>query len=471
MAAVQHSTSHHVPDSLKDRHPYSVKDGFRAKREEEKGKVFAGYGVPGLKDNVAVLSRSDVDTAGKEEALRILLRQLSSQEMKVRLCELGLPAALNAVATASGQGVSAVCDRLVCQAFRQLAVMPSCMSALYLHGCVPIVVDVLQQADDGSADVAAARLAACEALRHMADSWDGRRWLLGETVPDPLAAVGFAPALPTGDDPVAFEKWLQGREELGRRVVATLVRVISDTTASAPLLLSALRTLSSLTINDRGLQYGLYEAALRDLNAVLERYVAQGDAWVRDEQSTEIVRCAVNVVWNISMDDFGKDGAVEIPLVPTTLGKLLHSTVQHPDRLARVKAAITGAIAAIYIKAETKKTGIEPLHDPPQQEGGEQVDIRMLLVQLLKQANATYEPLLAARKRGEPVQMDDHQRHITDVIKNTNQALRLLSELPEARRRLRVLLKSEPMELQRQIFYSTPFEEEMLGFKVDNYAA
>eukprot|EP01062_Namystynia_karyoxenos_P059044 TRINITY_DN50484_c0_g1_i1.p2 TRINITY_DN50484_c0_g1~~TRINITY_DN50484_c0_g1_i1.p2 ORF type:complete len:515 (+),score=243.58 TRINITY_DN50484_c0_g1_i1:135-1547(+) len=468
MTHLDDAATYHVSDFLKDRHPYSVKDGFLARREEDRVKVFDGYGLPGLRDNIAVLSREDIRSSGKEQALRNILRQLSSQEMKVRLCDLGLPAALSVVASPAGC-VSPQCDRLVCLAFRQLAVLPSTMAALYMRDCVPVVVDVLlSESEEDPAAVAAARLAACEALREMAGSWDGRRWLLGEAVPEGFIAAASAPAPPVREaDPEKYEEWLQSRKDLGRRVVSCLVRVVSDKAVSQPLLLSALRCLSSLTSNERGLEYALYEAALRDLNQVLERYVKRGDEWVHDEEAADIVRHAATVVWNVAMDDFGKDGAVEVPLVPTTLGLLLHAAVRYPDTLARVKAAITGAIAAIYIKAETKRTGIEPLHDPPQEEGGEQVDIRLLLVKLLKQANRTYETLQAKRKTGEPLEMDDHQAHITDVIKNTNQCIRLLAELPEARKRLRVLLRPEPMEFRRQIFYSTPFEEEMLGFKVD----
>lgn len=471
MASAQHSTSYQVSDFLKDRHPYSVKDGFKARREEEKTKVHAGFGLPGLKDNINHLVRKDISAAGKEQALKNILRQLSSQEMKVRLCEMGLASALKQVICESPR-----CDRLVCQAFRQLSVLPTCMATLYLDGCVPAVVDVLVQeevpAGADREEVAAAKLAACEALRQMAHAWDGRRWLLGEKVPEAMASGPATPKVPTIDeDPVQFELWERKREELARRVVACLVKVIGDPEVSSPLLLSGLRCLASLTTEDKGLQYALYEAALRDLHTVLERYERQGDAWIQVDEDTEIVRSAVTVVWNIAMDDFGKDGAVDVPLVPTTLGRLLQHTVRYPDRLSRVKAAITGAMAAIYIKAETKKTGIEPLHDPPQMEDGEQVDIRLLLVQLLKQANATYAPIRAAQKAGEDPLLDDNQAHILDVIKNTNQVIRLLAELPEARRRLKMLLKEEPMELRRQIFYSTRFEEEMLGFKVDGNAS
>ena len=236
-----------------------------------------------------------------------------------------------------------------------------------------------------------------------------------------------------------------------------------------PLLLSTLKCLGNITTVERGLHFALCESVFRDINQVLEEFIGVGensDEWIFDEGAVEVIHHAVTVVCNIALDDFGKDRATEIPLVPSTLGKILYEAVKYPHKVLQVKAAVTGAISALFVRAQTKHACLQPLHIPPLQEEGQEVCLAYLLVKLLKQANAIFGPIRDAQKRDNstpPGATEEEVRYTKSVVTNCNQSIRLLAELPSARRRVAQILKSEPLPLKRQIFYSTQFEAEFLG--------
>ena len=266
------------------------------------------------------------------------------------------------------------------------------------------------------------------------------------------------------EDPEKRDEILFKRSEQGKRIVSKLCDSLS--VDNADLQLSALCCLDSMTTVERGLQHALCEAIFRDLNRIIDKFVnSKSDNWLFDTKSTEIVHKAVTVVWNVALDNLGKDVACEVPLVPQTLGTLLHQLVTYPDRLSHVKAAVTGALSTLLVKAEIKHTAVKSIYTPPQLINGETIDLQFLFLKLLKQANSLYEPLLRAQKSGAaiPPESETEFKNLTAVCINTNQCIRLLAELPSARTLIKKLLKDEDYKLRRQIFYSTQFENEFLG--------
>eukprot|EP01064_Diplonema_japonicum_P022847 TRINITY_DN3308_c0_g2_i1.p1 TRINITY_DN3308_c0_g2~~TRINITY_DN3308_c0_g2_i1.p1 ORF type:complete len:442 (+),score=125.35 TRINITY_DN3308_c0_g2_i1:36-1361(+) len=431
-----------VSDCLKDRHPYSRSDRGTVINSSN------GFGLGGIQDSISTLgAKEGKSVKQKEEALVHLLRKLSSAEMKTRLVSMGLLQGLKEVTTPPGS-LSLKCDKLACDALRQLSVLPSCMADLYANNCVEMVVAVLQHHTDPTT-----QLAACNALKQMSEIWDGKALLLGEPLPEGMVEIA--------DDLQTTMK----RDNLARGIVAALTSIILH--EHKPLVTASLKTLANLTTLEKGLQHALCENVFADINKLLENTSASED-WMFNDDAVEIVHQSVVVVWNISLDDFGKERSLELPLVPYTLGRLLHAVLKYPDKLINVKASIAGAISAMYVRADAKRTCLTPLHDPPLVEAGAEVDLCVLLVKLLKQANALYGPIQKAVKHGVDID-DSNLSHVTSVIANCNQCIRLLSELPCARKRVKSILENEDIYIRRQIFYGTHFEAEFLPQGVKTY--
>ncbi|KAJ9454883.1 hypothetical protein DIPPA_02858 [Diplonema papillatum] len=439
------SVSYQVSDSLRHRHAYSCQ---QAEGKPGRGKG-AGFGFWGVEDGIRVLS-DDSDSADKEEALAHLLKQLASCELVSRLVGGGLIPGLNAVSSPPCR-FSAKCDELACLSFRQIAMVPAGAVALYNKGSVEVMVAVLDA--KGTTDDAA-RVAACNALRQVAFSWVGRGLLLGEKLPE-----GVTTKVPprAGSD--------EDADRLAKGVVAALAKNLTED--GPALRTSAVKCLELLTTFEKGLQIALCDSVFQFLNQTLEKIVAAED-WSYDASTVAYVEHALNVIWNIALDDFGKVMSTEVNLMPKTLGLLLFHVAKFPTKLLKVKAAVTGAVAALFVKAETKRAGVVSLFDPPRVQcpAGTHVDIRYLLVKLLKAANAMYEPIVAARKAGEPVasvtEHGDDVQDIPRIITNCNHAIRLLADLPAARALIQQQLAPEPFVLRRQIFYGTQFESEFI---------
>ena len=439
-------TSYQVSDSLKHRHPYSSSE--KSVLRGGTG-VVGGFGIGGLQDSIRVLKAEGKSADAVENALMHLLRQLSSCEMKTRLVLCGLLDALLAVSVPPGK-VSAKADRLVCLSLRQLAVLPTSMHAMAKYGCIELAVAILEQQDDKSA-----RLAACQALLQMSETWDGRSLLLGMDLPSGMVPSLAEESLSDEDRNLAA----QGKEALARRIVSALASKIDP--SDPHLMLAALQCLEGLTTVSKGLQFALCEDVFRDINQVLEGYLATGDEWVFDDNAVDVIHHSATLIWNIALDDFGKDKAIEIPLVPYTLGRLLLHTLAYPSKVMKMKAAITGAISALYVRAQTKMTAAMPLRD------GENMNVAAAVVTLLKQANAIYQPVLQAKRGGEAVEISELDLQYTvSVVTNCTQSIRLMSELPSARKIIKELIADEPLELKRQIYFSTQFQAEFLG---ENY--
>eukprot|EP01060_Flectonema_neradi_P024941 TRINITY_DN33805_c0_g1_i1.p1 TRINITY_DN33805_c0_g1~~TRINITY_DN33805_c0_g1_i1.p1 ORF type:complete len:455 (+),score=69.20 TRINITY_DN33805_c0_g1_i1:49-1413(+) len=447
---VNGSTSYQVSDALRDRHPYSC----------DYSKVWirgggCGFGLDGVRDSILTVRNPDKSATEKEKALSHILCQLSSADMKSRLVKYNLIDALKEVALKT----SAKCDKLVCQICRQLSMLPVSLAAMYFGGCCTVIVDILEQQDDIKVKIAAAN-----AIRQIADTWDGRGLILDDHPPEGMISSSIIDPANEIDDPERRDAILFDRSEQGKRVVAQLCKCLS--VDDPDLQLAALCCLDPMTTVEKGLQHALCETIFRDLNKIIEQHVnASNDNWLFDDRSTELVHKAVTVVWNVALDNLGKDVSCEVPLVPHTLGKALHQLVTYPDKHTHVKAAVTGALSTLFVKAEIKHTAVQGIYSPPQHVNGETIDLRYLLVKLLKQSNSLYEPLLKAKKSGASIPEDSEKelRGLKAVCVNTNQCIRLLAELPSARVQLKQILKDEDRTLLRQIFYSTQFENEFLG--------
>ena len=169
------STSHQVSDALRDRHPYSC--DYTKVSVRGGG---CGFGLNGVRDSISTVRNPNKNASDKERALNHILCQLSSADMKSRLVKYDLIEALNEVALKT----SVKCDKLVSQICRQLAMLPTSLAAMYYGGCCTTVVDILEKQDDLKCKVAAA-----DAIRQIADVWNGRALLLDEQPPEGMFSI------------------------------------------------------------------------------------------------------------------------------------------------------------------------------------------------------------------------------------------------------------------------------------------
>eukprot|EP00667_Euglena_gracilis_P005004 EG_transcript_5033 len=467
MAAAQHDVS----GFLKDRHPYNEAAGFKERAARDQAKLFDGFGQPSFQYNIEALTNPDIAVGEKVKALKSLLAHLSSADAKIRAIQFRVVMSLKWLLERNlGSGV----DELASLALRSLAVLPAGVFSVYHNDAVSCLITVVAGRIDQLADEAMlrAREAACEAIQQLAFGWPARWLLLGEDVPEGM----LTSQLETFD--AAHRDMAETKEdriEIGHRVVDTLTHLITsynaDSGISQRLLLSALQSLVHLSAEPQGLDMCLMYGVLKEVDELLRKYAAAPAQWMGGSHtgvSRDVVCTAVSVVWNVCMDPVGKRKEEALTTLPRSLGRLLLAALQHPHQFARLKSALAGAIATIFVYEEAKSTstaplltdGVDPSHFGLPE--GNHEDVASALLRLLREGNG----LVAALRGGRPVPRDPGETdqvarsNVEGMVKNSVQAIRLLTEMPSVRPRV-VTLIGRDRELFLQLFKGTVVEQHM----------
>lgn len=468
------TAQYHVSDALQDRHPYNISTGFKQLAVQDTAKLFGGFGEPSFKYNIESLANEEIAVAEKTKMLRHLLSQLANADFKVRAINYGLVASLTWLAD---RNLGSEVDELVCLAVRALTVIPAGAFSVYRNGGLSGVVTVLGGRLDQPADAAMlrAREAACEAVKQLTVGWHTKSLLLGEDVPEGMVQLAIEP-LGTADvnDPLVKHE----RQQLGRRVVETLAHLLASYNAgigvSLRLLLSTLEALANLSADAQGLDLCLMCGVLREVDELLKQLAELPGTWMADRAPTtlmaaDVVFTAVTVVWNVCMDPVGKRQEEALMSLPYSLGKLLLPTLNFPLQHIRLKAAIAGAISAIFIYEDTKNAGVALLLSPEEAAAAGldpllRHDVAELLLRLLREGNEMMNRVRAGRLlAGEPLEKAETvQSHAEGVVKNSVQCMRLLAEMPSVRPRVVELIDGD-RDICLQLFRGTLIEELMIA--------
>jgi|Transcript_1682 hypothetical protein len=469
------ATRYHVSDHLQDRHHYNVQVGFEEQAAKDKVKLFDGYGQPSFEYNIKALVDEGISVAEKTKTLKHILGHLMNADSKMRAVKYGLVPSLKWLID---QNIGSTVDELACLAFRSLAIIPAGLFSIYRNHGVPCIAIVLAGRLDQPPDNAMlrAREAAGDAIKQLTVGWHAKRILLGDDIPEGMVGLQIEPAGTHEVDAVGSK---EDRAQMGRRVVETLTHLITSYNAgndiSFSLLRSALEAISNISSESLGLDLCLICGVLREVDELLRQFSNTPSLWIGNQapntaMAGQVVYLAVSVVWNVCMDPIGKRKEEALESLPFSLGKLMIMALQYPMKHLELKAAITGAISAIYIYEDAKSTGVAPLLKSPEEaaiygvDKDEACDIAALCVRLMHEGNK----LLALIGEGKTNQIDSEdtpeviKEHVMSFIKNAVQSIRLLSELPSARPRLIELINGDK-ELCLQLFKTTPIEKEMLA--------
>eukprot|EP01006_Ploeotia_vitrea_P065789 TRINITY_DN93816_c0_g1_i1.p1 TRINITY_DN93816_c0_g1~~TRINITY_DN93816_c0_g1_i1.p1 ORF type:complete len:492 (-),score=48.01 TRINITY_DN93816_c0_g1_i1:170-1645(-) len=485
MSSSATGVQYHVSDFLKDRHPYKVSDGFKAQAERDKKTLFNGFGNESLQYNIQQLQNTEITVDNKEKTLKFILGELMSAETKVRLLKYGIVQSLNWLVE---HNLNSLVDELACKAYRSLAVIPTCSLSIFRNDGlgrilevltnreIPITVDNMNPTE--RLQTLQAREAACDAIKQLCMSWNSRAIVLGEEIPPGFAGLACeAPGVKELSPDGQME-----RKKQARAVIQALTDILASFNkgeiVSLKLVKLSLNSLGHLSSESSGLELCLVCGVLKEIDELLRQFALQPTKWV-DPDGTggmetalgeQIVQQAVTVVWNVCMDPIGKKTIPDsMSGLPFCLGCVLLTALQHKGKYLALKAAVTGALSAIYIYEEAKSSAIEPLFSDPTEAEAMGVpqdaytDIAELCVHLMQETL----PLHGLVKAGKWQQVDEDsseeqvRQSVEAVAKNTVQCLRLVSELPIARTRVSVLIGSD-RNLCIMLFRGTPIEHEMM---------
>eukprot|EP01012_Entosiphon_sulcatum_P029119 TRINITY_DN353_c0_g1_i1.p1 TRINITY_DN353_c0_g1~~TRINITY_DN353_c0_g1_i1.p1 ORF type:complete len:452 (+),score=57.52 TRINITY_DN353_c0_g1_i1:898-2253(+) len=443
---------------MASRHPYKESTGFKNQAELDKHKLFNGFGQESLEHNIHSLKDPEITVENKIQALKFILGHLSGAETKVRTLQYGI---IEATKWLIEQNLGAKVDELACMTLRSLSVMPTCVYSIYRHDALPLLIAVL--AGRGSASDGP-RLEACEAVLQLTRSWHSCWLLLGEEVPPGMlsqAEPGLLEILSPDD--------MVHRRQLGKQIVECLTNIILDFNSGKyrqeKLLHKALLALANISAQVTGLEMCLMSGTLREVDELL-RHFSSTKEWISDTFQPELVLQGVTVAWNICMDPIGKRKPESTHSLPFSLGRLLLAALSRPQEKLLLKAALPGAIAAMYAFEETKSTGVQPLFSAAAEAAsfGVSADIYLgeVLMRLMNEANTMLKAVRAGRFEcsEENLDKETQSERVTAVVKNVVQAIRLLAEFPGARKQLAQLTGSDK-ELCIQLYRGTPIAKEM----------
>jgi hypothetical protein len=363
-------------------------------------------------------------------------------------------------------------ETFACQILRSLAVVPAGAYSVVADGGLRALVKCVADtsncnaATDGVANNRTpARAAALAAIQLLASSWNTREWVLGILGEDEQMRV----------TPVRADSQ-EDRDKLADDTCKALVGVVAKELTVSQLLVPATEALALLTNSPPGQVAALKAKAMEACIGVCKRLSETGISTAEDELAGT---SASTALWNICMAANGKALCTDLPLIKT-LGMLLSVLLTSPGKF-RLKAAIAGAVGAACIHVPVKLLALETLQNamalPTSSKGDflmykDATTLGRLLV-LLQEVNDAYQPLFVQRKTntlppGEPTA---RLEELAAAIKNTVHAIRIIAELPAARKVLLPVLVPEgeegpmlssglPLLLRRQLFYETDFHKE-----------
>uniref|UniRef100_A0A7S1IHJ5 Armadillo repeat-containing protein 8 n=1 Tax=Eutreptiella gymnastica TaxID=73025 RepID=A0A7S1IHJ5_9EUGL len=464
------ATTYHVSDFLEDRHPYNAKTDFRAQAECDRAKLFDGHGQPSLEHNIKALVDESISTDEKIKTLKYIIGHLTSADTKVQAIKYGLVMSLKWMLD---QNMGSAVDVLGCMAFRSLAIIPAGVFSIYRHQGLPCIINVLAGRLDQPADrtMLQAREAAANAIQQLTVGWHAKWLLLGDEIPEGMVGLGVEA---NGTAEIDTEQSREDRKLMGRKVVETLTHLITsynaDNAISLLILRSALQSISNLSSESVGLDLCLICGVLREVDELLQKFANNPTLWIGqgNEQAVEIINLGVTVVWNVCMDPIGKRKEESLSSLPFSLGKLLLVALNYPLHHLKLKAAIAGAISTIYIYEDAKNTCLAPLlkhHEEAKIYGVDETmsyDISSVCVKLMHEGNRMLSMIHAGKIR-DIRSLDTEEivkENVLALVKNTVQAIRLISELPASRPHLVKLIGGD-RDLCLQLYKTTPIEKEM----------
>lgn len=463
---------YHVSDHLQDRHVYGA--GSSAipgpVRTVQHSPVVDGFMSIGLDELLKHIENKELEAIPRAKALRILLSRSMLAEAKIDMCKKGTVRVVAEMMMMMSAGLLPQGESFAAQILRSLAVVPAGAFSVVADGGLAALVKCVANSSDskGSAtaqDRVAARANALAAIQLLVSSWNSREWVLGLLGEDEQMRV-----TPARSDSQ------QDRDKLADECCRALVSVVANESSIFQLLCPATEALALLTTSPSGQLAALKAKAMEACIAVCKRLAETGVSSVDEERAAT---SAATALWNMSMDASGKSKCTELPLV-RTLGALLSALLALPGKF-RLKAAVAGAIGAACIHVPVKLLAIETLQNCVSLPSSK-ADLLMhhvpttlaRLVVLLQEANDSFQPLFAARKANQlqPGEQTSRLEELAATIKNAVHAIRIIAELPAARRdhlypalvpegpEGEMLTSGLPLLLRRQLFYETDFHNE-----------
>lgn len=500
VAAPSAEVCYHISDHLIDRHKYGSGSAGDAKfvRTVQHSPVVDHFQHNGIDELLDHLKNDSLDAVPRAKALRILLSRSMPVEAKIEMVKAGIVPVVARVLsegpTKMKGGLLPQGEAFAGQILRSLSVVPAGAYSVIADGGLAALVKRIADRNNAP-ERAAARSAALSAVQLLCSSWNTREWLLGIVGEDEQMRV--TPAR-EGDQ--------AARDELASATCRALVGVVGQESGSMQLLVPATEALALLTTSPAGQGAALAAGAMEACISVTGKLAETGINGAEEQQAGT---SACTALWNMCMNAAGKvkccdavesgtdkksaaaaavasskkAGAAGLPLV-RSLGFLLSVVLStpKPGQHLRLKAALAGALGAAAIHVPAKPQLLEPLTGAMALPASRAADCVMhgqattlgRLVVLLQECSAEYGPLFELRKANAlpPGEKTSRFDEVSAAIKNTVHCIRIVAELPAARRELMPWLVPEgpepapmlasgmPLILRRQIFYETEWSKE-----------